>query len=194
MAFDCGFHSVEFLVCIGSYTHYAAVHVGSPSGISVAVCHFCAARRKSASTWRAISHLRDSIDGALRGGDQNFVVGKHLHRREVGRCLHQSFEVAAHRNHAVRCAVKRFDKVAACARSQLRIRGVRLGGKLEFHAWVRVLRIHLDISCEFVEGHADGLFARGVYAEHGMCGAGNGVAEVASVDFGRAILHVPGSD
>ena len=47
------------------------------------------------------------------------------------------------------------------------------------------LVLYLDIGYEFVESHADGFLACGIHTEHGMCGAGNGIAEVASVDFGQ---------
>ena len=82
----------------------------------------------------------------------------------------------------MRCAVKRFDKVAACLGVNC-VFGAFGGGKLEFHACFESCVFTLYISCEFVEGYAHLLFARGVYAEHGMCGARNGVAQVAAVDF-----------
>lgn len=49
---------------------------------------------------------------ALRGGHYYLVVGLHLHRSEVGGGLYQAFEVAAHGDHSVRCAVEREDEVA----------------------------------------------------------------------------------
>ena len=63
---------------------------------------------------------------------KNFVVGLFTDARLVDVSA-SPFEVAAHRNHAVRCAEKRFDKVAACLGVNC-VFGAFGCGKLEFHA------------------------------------------------------------
>ena len=75
---DGGLDAVELLVGVGSDVHYFGVHVGLPSGIAVAVGHFCACETEERLDLTCYVPFARLDGRALRCGDEDAVFADHL--------------------------------------------------------------------------------------------------------------------
>lgn len=176
--------AVEFFVGVAGKVHDAAVHVGGPAGVAVAVGYLGTGEGEEGLDLACDIPFARLNRRALARGHEHLVVALHLDRCEVGRCLYEAFEVAAHRHYTVRGAVERLYE----SLGSLMVKG-ELGAvvafELEFEGWFETGIFVFDIGHELVECHTHLLFARSVDAEYGVGGAWYGVAQVAAVDFAQ---------
>ena len=87
----------------------------------------------------------------------------------------------------MRCGVERLDERLGGV-VVYGVLGLVDGVELELDSGLDACVFSLDVGYELVESYADLLLVCRAYAEHGMCGARNGVAEVAAVDFAERDL------
>ena len=88
------------LVGLDADFQHAAVGVGRPAGIAVAMAHMGANHAERSLNLLCGSALCTLYGAALAGGDMYLLV-VHLHRRQVGRSLDEVGNLAAHGQHAV---------------------------------------------------------------------------------------------
>ena len=184
---DLRVDTVELLIGVAGHGHDGRVLVGCPSGIAVAVADFGTGEGEDGLDLVGDVPFARLDARALRGCDENLVVGLHLDGGEVCRGLDDAFEVAAHRDNAVGSAVEGFDEAARGVAVDAEVGGVD-AFHVDFEGRLDVAVFGFDLGGIFVEGRADELFLGGVDADNGVGCARNGVAEVAAVEFADADL------
>ena len=93
---DLRVDTVELLIGVAGHGHDGRVLVGCPSGIAVAVADFGSGKGEDGLDLIGDVPFARLDARALRGCDENLVVGLHLDGCEVCRGLDDAFEVAAH--------------------------------------------------------------------------------------------------
>ena len=118
------------------------------------------------------------------GLDADDVVRFHLDGGQVSGCLYQSGNVLAHGKYAVRAGIEGLKQSAG------RVAVDGFGAEvLRFHNQLQVgvndVVFSLYLSCKHVQVTAQGMFVGFGDGDDGMCLAGNGVAQVSSLNFAQ---------
>ena len=108
------------------------------------------------------------------------MVGLHLHRSQVGRCLHQSFHILAHSHHAMRQRIDGLQQVAGSLTVDGRL-AMLLCVKQHLQSRIRNGKLSLCLCAEDVERSAQKVLVFSRNGNHRMCSSSDGIAQVSAV-------------
>ena len=123
----------------------------------------------------------------MAGLNDHLARFRHLHRRQVGRRLHQSFHLVAHAQHTVRTGNQRLDQSSS---NVLRQDSLRRVDRLHRQADIRVdaLQLVLHVGLEVVQQHAHRLAVVVLQSDHGRSLTWDGVVQVTAFDSRQRVV------
>ena len=170
-----------------SYLQDLRVWVRRPARIAVAMLHLGASQTEDGSHWISSGIRQRVYRAALAGLNDHLACFRHLHRRQVGRRLHQSFHLVAHAQHTVRTGNQRLDQSRSNVFRQTRFRCV---DSLHGQADVRVdaLQFLLHVSLEVVQQHAHRFAIVLLQTDDSRSLAWDGVVQVTTFDSRQRVV------
>ncbi len=177
-------NAVKFLICLRGHVHDGRVHVRSPAGIAVAVCYLGAGHSEQGLNLVGYIPLARLNRRTLAGGNQNLIVGLHLHRSKVCGGFNQTLEGTAHRNHTVRRAVQSLNQTTGGVAVDSKVRTVDTL-QLQFQTRLDIAVFAFNIGHIIIKGHTYLLLVGSMYTEYGVGSTRNSITQVAAVDFAQ---------